>query len=105
MGLHLMYVKHWTGDLKNIGVHEILAKDLGWEAYLAQYLHTIQCMQEPQVGKKKNNNHTFNIFIVNKFHCGKLNLSILLLRRVSSSDRPILYSNSLEALGILSNRA
>ena len=53
MGLHLMYVKHWTGDLKNIGVHEILAKDLGWEAYLAQCLHTIQCMQEPQVGKKK----------------------------------------------------
>ena len=35
-------MKNWIGDVNNNGVHE----ELGWEAYLAQCLHTIQWMKE-----------------------------------------------------------
>ena len=45
-----MYVNNGTMD--NIEVHEIMVKGLGLEMYVAECLHTIQCMQEPYVGEQ-----------------------------------------------------
>ena len=42
MGLHLIHVQNWIGDMNNKGVHEALAEELGWEVYLAQCLHKVQ---------------------------------------------------------------
>ena len=42
MGLHLIHVQNWIGDMNNNRVHQVLVKESGWEPYLAQCLHTIQ---------------------------------------------------------------
>ena len=51
MGLHRIHVNNWIGDMNNNGVHEVLAEELGWKAFLAQCLHTIQWLKESNVGE------------------------------------------------------
>ena len=66
LGLHRMYVNNGIGD--DIEIHEILIEVLGWEVYVVGCLLTIYIIEEYHLSK----NHTFDIFVVNKFYCYKL---------------------------------
>ena len=44
LGLHWMCVNNGTKD--NIVVDEVLVKGLGWEVYVAQWLHTNHSIEE-----------------------------------------------------------
>jgi len=64
-----MYVKHGIGDFNNIRIHEILVEGSGWEVYEAECLKFNACKN---LMLANNNNHTFDIFVVNKLHNYKL---------------------------------